>query len=347
MRRKAQGPTPKPAPPATLFDAYLTAHLDHARATGATARTIETRQNVIRWFIAWCSERGINRPQDITRQILERYQRHLYHHRKADGQPLTVGTQIHRIVPLKSFFKWLARDNHILYNPAADLILPKLPKRLPKHVLTPHEVDTILAQPDVTTPSGLRDRAILETLYSSGIRRMELTNLKLTDVDTERGSLMVRAGKGNKDRLVPLGGRASAWLAKYRDEVRPQFISAQSDDSLFLTGYGEAFLKRRLGDLVRRYVRAADIGKSGACHLFRHACATHMLENGADIRFIQVLLGHADISTTQVYTEVSLTKLKAVHEATHPARLQRRGGNEQAVDELDGVAADAPKAAHR
>lgn len=333
LRAKRRSPTRSraSATSASLFHGYLAAFLDWSHGAGYTERTCETRENVIRWFIAWCAERGIAKPQEVTRPILERYQRHLYHYRKSNGEPLGYSTQVHRVVPLKSFFKWLARENHILYNPAADLAMPRLPRRLPKHVLTQAEVETVMNQPELATPAGVRDRAILETLYSTGMRRMELVNLKVFDVDTERGSVMIREGKGRKDRFIPVGARACAWLDRYRDDVRPLLVAAGDDATLFLTDYGEPFIKRRLGDLVRRYVQAANIGKSGSCHLFRHACATHMLENGADIRFIQALLGHADISTTQIYTEVSLTKLKAVHELTHPAKLERAAREDAAT----------------
>lgn len=327
--------------PRSPFEGYLAAFLDWSLAAGYTARTIETRKDVIGWFVAWVAERGIDTPQEVSRPILERYQRHLYHYRKANGEPLSYGTQVHRVVPLKSFFKWLARENHVLYNPAADLTMPRLPHRLPKHVLSPQEVEMILAQPNVTTPNGVRDRAILETLYSTGMRRMELVNLKLFDVDLERGSVMIREGKGRKDRLIPIGDRACAWVEKYRDDIRPELVAARDDGTLFLTDYGEAFIKRRLGDLVRRYVDAANIGKRGSCHLFRHACATHMLEGGADIRFIQAMLGHADLSTTQIYTEVSLTKLKAVHALTHPARLKDRSGTQDAPGAARSPSAEA------
>ena len=325
LRRKYhQGAQPRASLlPKSAWDGYLAAFLEWSRGAGFTERTITTRREVITWFSAWCLERGLDTPQAITRPILERYQRHLYHYRKADGTPLGYSTQIHRVVPLKSFFKWLARENHILYNPAADLLMPRPPHRLPKHVLTIQEVETILNQPDVTTPTGIRDRAILETLYSTGMRRMELVHLKRLDVDSERGSVLIREGKGRKDRYVPLGARACAWIDKYLEEVRAQLVAAHDEGTLFLTDYGEPFLKQRLGDTVRRYVERANIGKTGSCHLFRHACATHMLENGADIRYIQALLGHSDLSTTQIYTEVSLVKLKAVHELTHPARLEK------------------------
>ncbi len=159
-------------------------------------------------------------------------------------------------------------------------------RRPPRHVLNVREVETVLAVPNLATTIGIRDRAMLETFYSTGIRRMELINLHLHDIHADRGTLMVRQGKSKKDRMVPVGDRALAWIAKYRDDVRPGFVCGQDDDTLFLTTLGEAFVPNRMTQLVRDYVDAADIGKCGSCHLFRHSIATLMLENGADIRFI-------------------------------------------------------------
>jgi integrase/recombinase XerD len=193
---------------------------------------------------------------------------------------------------------------------------------LPKTLLSVEEVEHVLNQPDVTEVTGIRDRAILETFYSTGIRRFELARLQLYDVDLAHGTVMIRQGKGRKDRLIPVGARACAWIGKYLDSVRPRLAARADEMRVFLTDYGEAFEKNRLGDLVKRYMRHAGIPQ-GSCHAFRHACATHMLENGADIRFIQALLGHSELSTTQIYTQVSIAKLKEIHAATHPAKLER------------------------
>jgi integrase/recombinase XerD len=163
---------------------------------------------------------------------------------------------------------------------------------------------------------------VLETLYSTGLRRFELMRLKRYEVDTRYGTLMVRQGKGKKDRLIPIGGRACRWIDKYLAEVRPQLIVGQDHGYLFVTDYGEPYEKNRLGDMVKKYLRHAGV-EHGACHVFRHAMATHMLENGADIRYIQAMLGHSELSTTQIYTQVSIGKLKEIHQATHPARLVR------------------------
>jgi integrase/recombinase XerD len=158
---------------------------------------------------------------------------------------------------------------------------------------------------------------------------MEIANLKLHDLDTDRGTLMVRQGKGKKDRMIPIGDRAILWIEKYAEAVRPSLLGLFDDGTLFLTHHSEAFTPNRLTQLVRDYVNAAEIGKKGSCHLFRHTCATLMHENGADIRFIQQLLGHADLSTTQIYTQVAIRKLKDIHTATHPAKI----GN-TVIDEL-------------
>jgi integrase/recombinase XerD len=200
--------------------------------------------------------------------------RHLFHLRKPNGKPLSFSSQIARLVPVRGFFKWLTRQNVLLWNPASEIELPRAEKRLPKHVLTADEAEAVMLVPDISDPIGLRDRAILETLYSTGIRRMEVINLTVFDLDPERGTLMVRQGKGKKDRMVPIGERAIAWLARYLNDARPQLVLPPDPGTLFLTQEGEELSTYRLTQLVRDYVQRADMGKSGACHLFRHTCAT-------------------------------------------------------------------------
>jgi integrase/recombinase XerD len=185
--------------------------------------------------------------------------------------------------------------------------------------LSADEVERILNQTLLHGELGIRDRAIIETLYSTGIRRAELANLKLYDIDTRNGTLMIREGKGKKDRMVPIGQRAGDWIDRYRDEVRPSLTVEPDAGYLFLHEYGEPFRGNRLTDLVKKYIQAAGVNKPGACHIFRHTMATLMLDNGADIRFIQAMLGHSDLSTTQIYTQVSIAKLKEIHALTHPA----------------------------
>jgi integrase/recombinase XerD len=286
--------------------------------------TLASRAKYLRYFIDWCEERGLTTPQEITRHIIERYQRHLYLHRKINGEPLSVPTQITRTTSLRVWFKWLTRSNQILHNPAADLELPKKEKTLPKHILTAAEAERVMNTPDMATALGIRDRAMLETLYSTGMRRKELCELKQSSIDRGRGTVMIRQGKGKKDRLIPIGTRALAWIQKYCDEVRPELVFGNNDDALFLTQQGQPLIPGQLTKLVKKYIDAAKINKTGSCHLFRHTMATLMLENGADVRFIQEMLGHTNLTSTQIYTKVSIVKLKEVHTLTHPARLKRK-----------------------
>jgi integrase/recombinase XerD len=338
---------------ASGFHVWTSRYLEHLRVKNYSERTVENRESYLGFFIAWAEERGITRPAEVTKPILERYQRHLFHLRKDNGKPLSFRAQVCRLVPLRAYFKWLARTNVLLWNPASELELPKVERRLPRFVLTESEAEQVLATADVNAPMGLRDRAILETLYSTGIRRMEVAGLKVTDFDPERGTVIVRQGKGKKDRMVPIGERAIAWIERYLADVRPSLVVPPDERTIFLTTMGESLTPNRLTQLVREYVDAAEIGKRGACHLFRHTMATLMLENGADIRFIQEMLGHVELSTTQIYTQVSIRKLKEVHAATHPsAKLERRaaavpgdgegaaGAAEALLAELDAEAAE-------
>lgn len=246
--------------------------------------------------------------------------------RSGREQPLSFRSQHSRLVPIRVWFRWMARQRLILHNPANELELPRLGHRLPKHVLNTSEAEKVIAQPDINDPLGLRDRALLETLYSTGMRRLELANLKLYDLDTERGTLTIRQGKGKKDRVIPIGDRAAAWIDKYVSDSRPHLVNEPDDNTVFLSNAGEPMSLDYLTQLVATHVDAAQIGKRGACHLFRHTMATLMLENGADIRYIQAMLGHADLKTTQIYTQVSIRHLKQIHTATHPAQLPKKDG---------------------
>jgi integrase/recombinase XerD len=174
------------------------------------------------------------------------------------------------------------------------------------------------AQPNLQDPLGVRDRAILETCYSTGMRRTELVRLALSDLDWGRRLVLIRQGKGRRDRLLPIGSRALVWVARYLAKVRPRLVRAPDSGTVFLTARARPFHPNHLSAFVRGYVDAAERGKRGACHLLRHTMATLMLEGGADIRFIQEMLGHAKLTSTQRYTHVSVQQLQAVHTATHP-----------------------------
>jgi integrase/recombinase XerD len=304
--------------------AWLERYLEWLRIRGYSDRTVGNRRNTLEQLFEWLDARDVTRPQEVTRPVLERYQRHLFYLRKPDGKPLSFRAQHSRLVPVRAFFRWLARQGVTLANPAADLDLPRLERRLPKCVLTALETERVLEQPDVSDPLGLRDRAILEVLYSTGIRRSEVVRLGVYDLDAERGTLTVRQGKGKKDRVVPIGERAIYWVRRYLDQVREDLVMPPDENVLFLTRFGEGFRSEPMTHLVRGYIDAAELGKTGACHLLRHTCATLMHENGADIRYLQELLGHAELSTTQIYVQLGIRQLKVVHAATHPAAAMPR-----------------------
>ncbi len=284
--------------------------------------TLEGRRDALKVFFAWAAERDLTRASQITRPILESYQRWLWRCIKANGQRLGWSTQRGRLSTLKDFFRWVTRQDVIIHNPASEIELPRMEKRLPQDVLTPSEVDRLLAVPNVNDPLGVRDRAMLELFYSTGIRRTELCRIELPDVNSERRTLHVRLGKGKKDRVVPVGARALAWVERYLKEVRPRLCLDTRTQALFLTGYGEDFNPDVVSRMMSAWMVRAGLANKGSCHMLRHTCATHMLENGADIRFIQQLLGHAKLDTTAIYTEVSIKMLQEVHTRCHPsARL--------------------------
>lgn len=281
--------------------------------------TIEGRRDALKVFILWAHDRELRDPAGITKLMLESYQRHLWRYRKANGKPLGISTQRSRLGTLKDYFAWLTRRNTIPANPASEIEMPRPEKRLPSECLGLEQMKSVLNVPDVRDLLGIRDRAMLELLYSTGIRRSELTGLELTDLNIERQTLQVRQGKGRRDRVVPVGTRALEWIVRYLEEVRPRLVMDASQRALLLTSYGEPFNPDVVSRRVARYIEKADIGRTGSCHLIRHTCATHMLEGGADIRFIQQLLGHAKLDTTAIYTETSIEALKAVHARSHPA----------------------------
>ncbi len=329
--KKERPPLPNVMDPDSLA-AWTHKFLEWLRVHAYSERTIKNRLTYLTFFVVWADARSLVYPQEVTRPALERYQRHLFHLRKPNGRPLSFRAQRCRLVPIRAFFAWLCKQNVLLANPASELELPKMEKRLPRGFLTAAEAEQVLAQPDINDALGLRDRAIMEVFYSCGIRRQEMCRLKQVEIDFERHTLFVREGKGRKDRMIPIGERALAWVLKYLDEVRPQLTLGDDDGTLFLTEDGLSITPNRLSQLVRDYINAADIGKKGSCHVFRHTMATLMLEGGADIRFIQQMLGHARLDTTQIYTQVSIRQLMVIHAATHPgARLERPS------DRIDGL----------
>jgi len=193
------------------FPALIAEYCDHLSVHAYSAHTVRSKRALLAMLARWLAERGAVRPAEVTTQMLEAYQRSLFHARKTDGSPLSFSTQVQRLVAVRTFFEWLVRGNRILHDPAAGLELPRTGQRLPRAVLSAAEVERIMALPDLSTPLGPRDRAMLELLYATGVRRAELAGLAVFDLDVERRALMVREGKGRKDRMIPTGERAALW----------------------------------------------------------------------------------------------------------------------------------------
>jgi integrase/recombinase XerD len=217
---------------------------------------------------------------------------------------------------LKRFYRYLLRESLIAADPTLNLDSPKLPRSLPKS-LTEADVERLLDSANADTPLSLRDRAMLETLYATGLRVSELVGLKLTALNINDGVLRV-TGKGNKDRLVPLGEEAVAWLRRYLADARPLLMEKNLSDAVFVTARGDSMTRQAFWYLIKRRARAAGIERPLSPHTLRHAFATHLLNHGADLRVVQMLLGHSDISTTQIYTHVARERLKQLHAAHHP-----------------------------
>ncbi len=290
------------------------------RMRNCSDRTLESWAYRIRRFNEWCADRGIECVTQVTSDLLAAYRRYLFHYRNAKtNAPLKFSTQASYLMSLRRWFVWLAAEKFIDINVASKLDLPKEERRLPTDVLAADEVESLLNATDVTTPLGLRDRAMLETFYSTAIRCGELTRLQVYDLEVDRGIAKITQGKGRKDRVVPIGKRACSWIAKYLADVRPAFVVETNEATLFVSCHGRPLGRNNVSAIVKSYVRAAGIDKRGSCHLLRHTTATLMMENGADLRSLQMLLGHERLNTTQIYTHVSIQRLKAVHEKTHPA----------------------------
>jgi integrase/recombinase XerD len=225
-------------------------------------------------------------------------------------------TTSRQLSSLKRFYRYCLRQGRIKADPTLKIDSPKLPRSLPKN-LTEEDVEDLLRAPDVEQSLGLRDRAMLETLYASGLRVSELVTLKLAQVSQDMGVVRV-VGKGSKERLVPLGEEALAWIRRYLKEARPALLAGRASDDLFVTARGAAMTRQMFWHLLRGHARKAGLKKPISPHTLRHAFATHLLNHGADLRVVQLLLGHSDISTTQIYTHVARERLKQLHAKHHP-----------------------------
>ena len=278
---------------------------------GLARNTLESYRRDLRQFASWLDEA---QGKSLLEAGAGDLQRHLaWQVESKHAKPRTTGRLVSS---LKRFFRFALREGLRGDDPSADLESPKLPRSLPKS-LSEAEVEALLGAPDVGTAQGLRDRAMLETLYASGLRVSELVGLKTVQVSLDMNVIRI-LGKGAKERLTPLGEEAADWIARYQREARQELLRARKSDALFVTARGGPMTRQSFWALVKRHARAAGIGRAISPHTLRHAFATHLINHGADLRVVQMLLGHADISTTQIYTHVARERLKALHRKHHP-----------------------------
>jgi integrase/recombinase XerD len=270
-----------------------------------------------RRFLVWLEERGVGLVEARTADI-EAYQAHVCTLRQKDGTPYSIPEQHHRIAVVKKLFRFLCRRGYVLSDPSGPVEYPRPEKRLPRGVLARDEARKLVEAPELSTPLGLRDRAILEVFYGTGIRAGELAKLKTTDVDIEDRILRVLLGKGRKDRNVPLTRAAAEAVERYLVDGRPRIRGAVHSRWLFLALRGGRMYDSLLNNVVQDAAKKAGIEKHVTCHTLRHSCATHLLKGGADIRYIQALLGHACLGSTERYTQVEISDLSKVVRRAHP-----------------------------
>ena len=286
------------------------AYLDHLRVERRLARhTLESYARDLSALAAYAD--AVGRPiERLDRQSLEEFVR------RQMTRGLAPRSVARAVAAVRGFYRFLVLDRHLERSPADDLQPPRAWPALPKF-LSLDEVDRLIAQPDVATSRGLRDRAMIELLYASGLRISELANARLENFNFDERVLRV-TGKGNKTRLVPVGRKACDALAAYLSTERPKLVKRRSGSEIFLSERGAKLTTARIWQIVKNHAHRAGLEKNVYPHLLRHSFATHLLGNGADLRIIQEMLGHADISTTQVYTHVDQQRLKAVHRQFHP-----------------------------
>jgi integrase/recombinase XerD len=278
---------------------------------GLARNTLEGYRRDVAQFARWLEE---SRAAGLLEAMPADLQRHLAW--QVESRHAKPRTTSRLVSSLKRFYQFALREGLRGDDPAQDLDSPRIPRSLPKS-LSEAEVEALLAAPDVAAAQGLRDRAMLETLYASGLRVSELVGLKTVQVSLDMGVVRV-LGKGAKERLTPLGEEAVAWIERYQRTARPQLLGARKSEALFVTARGAPMTRQAFWGLIKRYALAAGMARAVSPHTLRHAFATHLINHGADLRVVQLLLGHADISTTQIYTHVARERLKALHRKHHP-----------------------------
>jgi integrase/recombinase XerD len=296
---------------------------EHLAVLNRSSATVKAYAWHVREFLGAVNPDDIRR---VTRDVIEDYVAGLYDYSTKEDRPYRLNTIILNVRSIKRFFEFLESANIVFINPTEFIREPRKAKGLPKSLLTSKEAGKVLDQPNLGTLVGIRDRAILEVFYSAGIRLEELCSLSIYDADLCGGLLRVNCGKGQKDRVVPMGRHAVRFLREYISKVRPWFTKKnRTNRHLFVGRFGKPISKQVVGSMVRTYARAAGIKKQVSSHTFRHTFASALVKNGADIVAVQKMLGHADIKTTQVYIRSLGMDVKSAHKKTHPRERDKEG----------------------
>lgn len=297
-------------------------YLKHVQARGFSPHTVLNAKGILKGLSVFLRQEGVTNLEQLTLEVLEEYQQEIAFSFTAKGRPLSVRSQAKRLCTVKAFTRFLKEHDYLIHDPGARLKLPKKVKSLPRSIMSEPDVKKLIAAPDTHSNRGYRDSVILELLYDTGIRRAELSGVKLADLDLEGGFVLVR-GKGNKDRVVPVSTRVCGLLRNYILAVRPTFLKGDDGGWLIMNRWGDRMRGQGIWEVVRRSLTLSKLKERVTTHTLRHTCATHMLRNGAPVRHLQEMLGHESLETTQVYTHVTINDLKEVHAKYHPSeRMQ-------------------------
>lgn len=291
---------------------------NHMLAMGRSLCTISGAKSALNQLATFLEKMDITDITQINRDALMQYREELSWRLTFRGTPLMIATQRSLLGHISAFCCYLVAEGLLLADPSLTIPRPKKGKRLPRNIMETHEVEEILALPNMRDLRGFRDRTIMEILYSTALRRAEVADLLISNVDAEGGYIFVREGKGRKDRVVPLGKSVCDLVKSYLTGVRPQWPNAKKDKHLFLNRWGNPMNPNAVGAAVKKYARLSNIQKQVSTHSFRHSCATHLLRNGAPIRQLQEMLGHESLESTQVYTHVTINDLLEMHRKFHP-----------------------------
>jgi integrase/recombinase XerD len=310
---------------ALSFDVLFHRYLQQLEMLNYSPNTLDVQEFYFNRFAEFLAELKISDVQAVTPSMLQDFQRWVFYQPTTKGTARSVGGQNHIIIGIRNFFTFLAQEGYLAGNPAKGLRLAREPDLLPKNILTPEEARKIIEAPDTQTLSGYRDRTLLEVLYATGLRKEELRNVNVADINLEEELLRVNKGKGGKDRVVPLSRIACQYLENYIKAVRPELAKGRPSEKLFISIRDGLPLGRHgIDRLLAKYARKLRLKKHVTCHLWRHSCATHLLKNNANLRHVQQILGHASLATTERYLRLTITDLKEAHRKFHPREQQQR-----------------------